>query len=159
MSDSKAGLISLATASVLVGLSPRRIQQLQQQGFIPAPVKRGQYALVGLVQGVLHYYRDENRNATKTAAASRKDDARTRLLDLEVAEREHRLIDIDEALAVVDEIMATCRTAMESIAPRVTSDLVLRDKIDTVVDVALGKMSSAFDRRAGELRKNGEVSP
>ena len=66
-----SGLIAIGQAARLLMISDERVRQLQKQGYIPRAPKRGVVPLVGAVQGYLRYLKDEERQSSKSAAASR----------------------------------------------------------------------------------------
>lgn len=150
----QAGTVTVDTMSRLLMLTPERLRQLAKEGHIPRAVK-GRYPLGPTVQGYVRYLRDEARRSSKSAAVSRKDDARTREIELRIAERENRLIDIDEHDAVLDEIVALIRSSMAGLPARATRDLAVRREIEKQVDECFRAASARLRERGAQLRASG----
>lgn len=65
MAESPLGGYDLNNIADLLDITPRRLQQLAKDGFIPKN-RRGKYPLVGSVQGYIRYLRANRTNSTKT---------------------------------------------------------------------------------------------
>jgi hypothetical protein len=105
-------LLSSALAARLLMVSPERIRQLAKEGWIERQ-GRDQFYLVDVVQGYLRFRNDSDRRAQKSAAESRVRDARAREIALRNAVREGRLIEIDEAMAIVEQMIRVFRGRFE----------------------------------------------
>jgi phage terminase Nu1 subunit (DNA packaging protein) len=97
--EETGGTISLETAARLIEATPRRVQQLVKDGWIPRPVTRGRYSLVGVVQGTIRYHKSrEKRNGetgtpdTYEASRTRYMKARAEIHEQEVQKRRGELI-------------------------------------------------------------------
>lgn len=154
--NQQAGMITLDQASRLILVSGERIRQLVKEGYIPKPGKN-QYPLVGVVQGYIRFLKDEERRTSKVAAESGLKAARQREIEMRIAEREHRLIDTSEALAVVDEIVGRYRAEFSGLAARITRDVELRKRIEAEVNGTLQRVSDLLASRAVALRTRGEA--
>lgn len=148
--------ISLAEAAELLGLTKQWINRLGRDGFVPKTA-RGRYRLVDVVQGYVRFLKDEERRTSKSASASRVQDARAREIELRTAREEHTLIETDEAIAVCDEIVGAYKSELAGLAARVTRDIDLRNKIETEVDDVCRRVAARFEQRASDLRSSGEV--
>jgi hypothetical protein len=157
-SPSQAGLISVETASKLLMISPVRVRQLVSEGYIPK-ASRNSYPLVGLVQGYIRFLKDEERRTSKSATANRVGEARAAEIELRTAERANRLIETDEALDVMDDLLATYKAEMAGIPARVTRDVTLRRKIKTELDDAFLRASARFEQSASAIRTSGAAIP
>ena len=147
----QAGLITVETAAKLLMVSPVRVRQLVKDGYIPKP-SRNSYPLVGVVQGYIRFLKDEERRTSKTATANRVGEARAVEIELRTAERAHRLIETDEAIAVVDDILGTFKAEMAGIPARVTRDVALRRKLKTEIDGAFTRATARFEQSASAVR-------
>jgi phage terminase Nu1 subunit (DNA packaging protein) len=58
MEKGSAATYSLTTIARLLTITPRRVQQLVREGYLPAPAERGRYELVGCVQGYIRYLKE-----------------------------------------------------------------------------------------------------
>src|SRR5688572_15029809 len=90
--------IDTATAARLCECSPEWIRKLSREGWIK---KQGTdlYLVVDVVQGMLRFMRDEARRSSKSASASRVQDARAREIELKVARDEAALVDMADVEA------------------------------------------------------------
>jgi phage terminase Nu1 subunit (DNA packaging protein) len=86
----KDQLITVNDLAEFTELTPRRIQQLAEQGIIPKPEKGDKYSLLGSIKGLVRYYRDSSGEATKEDRA-RKTKAEASLAEMEAAKMEGKL--------------------------------------------------------------------
>jgi hypothetical protein len=98
-----SGTISADVAARLVKVSPRRLQQLVGEGWIPKAAY-GRYTVVSVVHGYLSYRDDVEQR--RSAAASDNDlrAVRRREIEQRMAIRDRELINIVEHDAVFDVI-------------------------------------------------------
>ena len=141
-----SGLIAIGQAARLLMISDERVRQLQKQGYIPRAPKRGVVPLVGAVQGYLRYLKDEERQTSKSAAASRVTDARTREIELRIAERQRDLIPQEDARAVIGEMAAMLKAEFVGLPARVTRDLDLRRTLEQEVDASFARLAASAER-------------
>lgn len=146
--------ITATAAANLLGITAQRVGQLNRDGFIASPI-----TTETAVRGYLAFVKDEQRRASRSAVNSKKDDARTREINLRIAERSHRLIETDEAVALVDEVIGTFRQSLAGLASRTTRDLTLRKKIETDVEETLRKVADILEERGRALRESGTAGP
>ena len=149
------GLIPIGQAARLLMISDERVRQLQKQGYIPRAPKRGVVPLVGAVQGYLRYLKDEERQSSKSAAASRVTDARTREIELRIAERQRDLIPQEDARAVIGEMAALVKAEFVGLPARVTRDLDLRRMLEQEVDASFARLAASAERAQGALATGG----
>ena len=113
------GHVSAAVlGKVLDDLTPRRVQQLAQEGVIPK-ADRGKYPLVPCVQGYIRYLKDraEGRRVVSELDQARleKEQLEVRRRQLELAQTEGGLISIDDHRSVVEKISGAFRAAVLAI--------------------------------------------
>lgn len=139
----REALLSLDQAATLLMLSTERVRQLIKQGYIE---RRGvaQCTLVGAVQGYIRFLKDDERRSSKSAGASRVQDARAREIELKIAERDRRVIDVVEHDDFVAEIAGTLRSHLAGIPAKVTRDLVLRRRLEAELDGVLAKIADCI---------------
>ncbi|KTS30844.1 hypothetical protein NS228_06300 [Methylobacterium indicum] len=152
--------VPTTTLATLCGISPRRVQQLQQEGVFASETHGQWNALVCVPAFITHRVAQEHANtAARTGgAAERHQSAKAKQVEMRTAREEHRLIETAEALAVVDEIVATAKTAFAGLPPRVTRDLALRETIEGEIANIFDRLGAQFARRASELRAGGEAA-
>jgi hypothetical protein len=159
--------IDLETAARLAMCTPRWIQQLVKGGFIPK-AERGRYTVLGVVHGRIKSLQDEQNRSSKSASASRVQDARAEEIKLRLDEKRGALVAQGqaEAVNVIDEFFGGLKSDLLAIPARVTGDLALRRKIEHGIDEAFadaGKRAvTAADRVATAsetLRAPRKVKP
>ena len=95
MSDLKDFTVNASQISGLLMLSNERIRQLVNAGYIPR-IGKGKYDVIDAVQGYTHFLKDEEKQASKSAADSGLKAARQREVELRTAREEGRLVDMDD---------------------------------------------------------------
>lgn len=142
-SDQKAGLITVAQASKLLMVSGQWLRQLASKGHIPKAVK-GKYPLVAVVQGYIGFLKDEERRTSKVQADSGLKAARQREVELRIAEKEGRLVDMEDVEATFNDILGTFRAELNGIPAAVTRDMKLRVSIEQGIDGAVARSEKRF---------------
>jgi hypothetical protein len=129
----KAAPAAVTTATGLgqhLGLSRQRIVQLADEGVI-ARLDDGRFDQDQARLAYLTWLRDPARRSAKSAAASELERAKTRLIQLRIAEREKVLMRADEHFGLVDEMAGLFRTGLSSLPARIAGrDLVERRRIE-----------------------------
>lgn len=143
---SQAGMISLAQASRLLGLTDRRVQQLAKEGYIPKP-SRGMYPLVGAVQGYIRFLRDEARKGSQAENGLKA--TRQAEIEMRMAEKRRDLVARAEANAAMDEVVGEINEQFGGFPARVTRDAAFRREIEKALDVSINAIA---DRLAGAKR-------
>ncbi len=154
---SSAGNITLQVAARLIMVTDDRVLALVKQGYIPK-TGRGQYTIVGVVQGYIRFLKDGEKRSAKSAAANRVAAARAAEIELRTAERAHRLIATDEAIDFVDEIVGSLKAELSGLAARLTRDVALRRKIKAEVDGVLQRAADRCEQRSSDLRTSGSIA-
>ena len=116
----------------------------------------------------IRWLRDETRKSSKSASASRVQDARAEEIKLRLEEKRGTLLQQGqaEAINVIDEFAGGLKSDLMAIPARVTADLALRRRIEDGIDHAFadaGKRAIAAANRVttagATLRDAGAVSP
>jgi hypothetical protein len=93
--------------------------------------------------------RRERQQSPKSAAETAFQAAKTRLLEIRIAEREGRLIELDEAVESVAKMMGLLRTELSGLAAQCSRDL--RRAIDAAVNALLHRLADEGARRAANF--------
>lgn len=142
--------VTVAQAAALCGRSPSWVKQLRSEGFIPTG--RGRARLCDVIAGVVAYYEDRLKDGTKSAAANRATEARTREIELRTAERARRLIPIEDSLAIHAELAQRVRTEFSGLPARITRDVELRRKMEVEIDGIFSRLAERTRQRGEDLR-------
>jgi hypothetical protein len=151
-------LLSTVDAAQLIGKSKIWLAKLVKDGFVKPGGKHGQhnvYKPADVAQGYITYLTDEQRRSSKSATLSAVQAARAREIEMRIAREEHKLIDLDEALAVLDEIVGGLRADFSGFAASVTRDPVLRSIIEERVDEIYKRHTTSLEQKAKALRASG----
>jgi hypothetical protein len=151
------GLLSPDMAGRLLMVSGERVRQLAKEGWI-RKASPGKYNLVEVVQGYIRFRNDADRRSTKTASDSRLRDARTREVELKTAQREGRLIELDDHLEAVDEIVGIMLTGLSGLPARVTRDLQVRRDIERAINETRQQIADAAAKATSRHRAAREAS-
>ncbi|WP_156438756.1 hypothetical protein [Bradyrhizobium valentinum] len=151
-------LLTSNLAGRLLMISAERVRQLAKEGWIEKAGK-DQFYLVDVVQGYIRFRNDSERRATKSASASRVSDARAREVELRIAERERRLVELSEMIALSDQLVGMFRAELSGLPARVTRDLQIRRTIETAINDILDRIADAAVSRAGMVAEGSDTKP
>lgn len=154
--DPDQAVSSTLLASIL-DLTGERIRQLAADQVLPSAGK-GRYPLRPCVVAYQRWARDEARKATKSASASRVTDARAREIELQVAREEKRLIEVEGAEAVLDDIVGLIRSEAAGLGARVSRDSTIRAKVETEVDGIFRRADARLGERLAALQAGEEAA-
>ena len=157
MSGPLATPVSAERAADLLGITSRHLRRLVADGWIKKDAK-GKFTDLATVRGYVAYLQDEARRTSKSAAASKKDDAKTREIEQRIAIRDRTLVSTEEAIAFVDAVVGGLKSDFSGLAMRVSRDRVVRRKIESVVDDILNRASNRYRDGAAALRTGGDAS-
>lgn len=136
--------ISTSESAGLLAVSKTYVRKLAADGWI-SQAAPGRFRLGDVVAGYVKFLKDDARRSSKTASASRAQDARAREIDLRIAREEKELIPLDVATYAIDEFVTTAVREFRNIPARATRDLAVRKKLQTEIDAAL---TAVADRAA-----------
>ena len=103
-----------ATVGQILGLTSRRVTQLVADGVIKRST-RGKYSVAAAVAGYIKWLQAAQQRNAPSEARERLIEARARSIELQNEEREHRLIDTDEAIAALDEFVGIFSTELDGL--------------------------------------------
>jgi phage terminase Nu1 subunit (DNA packaging protein) len=142
--------IPLATIAKLLCVTERRVQQMADKGIIPAPEKRGEYELVGCVQGYIQFLQSADRQGTSGSdemmdAKERQAKARAEIMEMKAAQMKGDLVWAEDVRTALCNVLALFKSALRTIpsdiAPEVRmsksdgqAEKTIREKIDGTLD-------------------------
>lgn len=138
----------------LIGVTPRTIRNYIADGVVTSG-SRGKVKLVASVQGVVAAARVARPDSLLDKARARALDARTRAQEIRTAREEGHLIEMDDAMALVEDITGIFVAAIESVPARFTRDMKVRLDLEKVVFDVRTDVADRMSKRVSELR-NGE---
>jgi phage terminase Nu1 subunit (DNA packaging protein) len=99
------------------------------------------------------------RRSNDSAAADALRAARAREIEVRTAEREHKLVPLEELNFAWDFCLGTLVSNLSSVPARCTRDLVLRQTIEREIDLARNATADVYAKQAESLAKNGKAEP
>jgi hypothetical protein len=151
-------VIGAKDAARLIGKSTVWLAKLVADGFVKPGQKQGRetvYKPSNVVQGYIAFLTDEQRRSSKSATLSAVQAARAREIEMRIAREDYKLIDLEEALAVLDEIVGGMKADFSGLAASVTRDQALRSIIEEKVDEIYKRHADALEQKARALRTSG----
>jgi Helix-turn-helix domain len=146
------GVISLGEVCALLGVHATTVSRLVASGHI-TPVGRGQYVIRDVVSG---HRRFMTESAEQRGLASHRGavaDARAILLQMKIAEEDRRLMDVDEAMDIIERVARGAVAVMTMLPGRIApQDHDERTRITAIIDRAREELAAAFEAWAAELK-------
>jgi phage terminase Nu1 subunit (DNA packaging protein) len=134
-----------------IGVSRERVRQLLAEHVIEL-LSDGR---IDLDRARLAYIQQLRTRPVRSQAGDKLREARAAEIELRVAERARRLIEIEEAVDAMVAVCGAIRTEMGGVPARVTRDLALRRQIENAINDALGRVADKCDAEAAALHTGG----
>jgi hypothetical protein len=150
------GECNAETAAKLIMITVQWFNTLVRQGWIKKAGK-GRYKVVDVVQGHIRYLKDENARATKSASASRVQDARAGHIEMMTQRELGKLVEIESEIAYQSDILGTLRNELIGVPAAVTRDLEMRRLVEDGINGAVERARVKFEERAGLLRSGRAI--
>lgn len=116
MSDERPDEISTSTTAALLGVSPRRIRQLAEEGHITLH-RRGFTTVVSAVQGYIRSIKADASRAPLDTSMSRSHTAKAALTEAATARRRATLTEKAEAEQMLDLVARTAIDRLRAVRP------------------------------------------
>lgn len=139
--------------SDLLNVSPRWLAKLEEQGFAKR-LENKQFDVIDVCLGYIRWLKDDARLNNKTAGAKRKEDAQALKVEIEIAEKLGRLVDMETVELAFLEMFTAVRTEIGAVPAGVTRDLQIRAEIETLLNGAFDRCQAAFEALRQALRSN-----
>jgi hypothetical protein len=154
--EKTGGFLTTQNVGKLLMLNAERVRQLVKDGYVER-AGRNKFALIPAVQGYIRFLKDAERRASRSAAATRMQDIKTKRaeLDLKVAQKE--LLPREDLYAAADFISAAVKNEMLGLPSRITRDLDERAALEDAVRNALNRISKKIERSVGVATQGGDV--
>lgn len=141
---------SVETIAKLLQVTPRRVQQLSKEGYIPKS-SRGKYELIGSVQGYIRFLKsqindeDDDENVDGSGRhKSRLLKARADKAEIELAEIRGDIVRIDAVADIISREYSDVRTSLQSVASRCASRLVGEENHAVITSVIDAEIAAAL---------------
>ena len=156
--ENEPGIVPTPIACQLLMLSRQRLDQLAADGWI-ARVAPGRWRIVDIVQGYIRFLKDEERRRSKTATLSRVQEARAAEIELRTARDSGQIIEMAEALALVDAVVGGLKADLDGLPARVTRDMTERRKLEAELHDVLTRSADRLEQEIDPLAAGGAVDP
>lgn len=144
-------LITIPEAAAALDCSEQWIRKLCRDGWIDKPV-RGRVSFQGATTGYLRYLDDVNaRHAAKVAKESTLNEAKARLLELRIKQKDEQLIDVEECKEMLAFVVATLRECFAEFPQRCTDDPALQAKLRAEIDAILAQAEARYRKSMAEI--------
>ena len=151
MSDPGAPTYPVATIAKLLCLTPRRVQQLSQEGVIPR-AERGRYELAPSVQGYVRYLQERIAGNSKTPYDYHTEKARlvraqADRAEAELAELNGNLVSAADVAEQWGHLLANMKSRLLAIPSKTAPKLLQKERIDTIqmiLDEAMTEVLTEF---------------
>jgi hypothetical protein len=153
MADAESGTADASTIAMdvavrLIKVSPRRLQQLVADGWIPR-AGHGRYTVVGVVHGYIAYRDDLEQRRSAAISDTDLRAVRRREIEQRMAIRDRDLIDIVKHDAVFDEAIGMLKAELIGLPARITRNIEFRRLVTTlqwltIIPMALQPISRWF---------------
>jgi len=138
--------ISMAAFAGLLGVTARRCRQLAGEGLIVA-AGRGKVQLAESLRRIIAHARESRETAPLTEARAKVAQARARQLELQNMREDRRVIDVDEAQALMSELAGLFVSGLSSLPARVGGkDVGLRRRVEKECDAIRAAVVEKFER-------------
>ena len=155
----------IETIAKLLELTPRRINQLVNEGVIPRPVNRGRYELVGSVQGYIRFLRAkqiseemDDEGGSETLHKKRLMKARADIAEMEAERLTGNLVDVASVEHAWTAAGTRFRQKMLAIPHKAAPVLAAEEDIDMCCAMLEEHVHDAL-RELSNLNVEAEESP
>lgn len=146
-------LISATEGAAILGVSLTWVTRLVREGYIRSAAPR-LYRVVDVVQGYIRWLKDEERRSSKVQAESGLKAARQREVELRIAEKEGRLIDVEYVDAFFAHNGKIFREELAPVPREATRDPAMQKRIGEALTAAVDRFESRY-RVAREAMRAG----
>ena len=153
---SSSEAVSAGRMAAVLGVTPRWLRILADEGFA-VRAGRGKYDLAGTVQGALRRAAQERKGDTRIAAENRVREARAREIELRNLKQAHILVEVEEAIAVLDEMIGMFVSELSGLPARFTRDRAERERLEEDIHDLVNRVRARFLEEASSLRQSGEA--
>lgn len=149
------GRFSVEVIAKLLMLEPRRIQQLVAEGYIPKPAERGQYSLVGCVQGYIRYLKEHSKETNRGSQQQRLASAQAQKVEMENFRRMGELVTRVHADETTSGLIVMMKTGTEGLPGRLANELAGLDP-PRIYQVLQREFRNVLDQCADYLEKRAD---
>jgi len=147
--------VRVEQAAALIRVSVRRIQQLQQEGWIKRD-ENGVLSIISVVHGYLDAKDKEIEQIRLKAADNDVRRAKASLLNMSLAEKQRELVPRDEAEEFVQLLIGEVVSRLQGLPARYTRDVNERKRLDQLVGAIRSEVADIAGKLGAAFRVGGE---
>lgn len=140
--DQRPDEITTATAAALLGISPRRLRQLAEEGFITLH-RRGHTTVASAVRGYIRSIRADASRAPVDTSMARGHQAKAALIIAHTAKRRATLTERTEAEKMIQIVAETAVTRLRSITTPASLSPAIAKALKVELEVTIAKIKAA----------------
>jgi phage terminase Nu1 subunit (DNA packaging protein) len=149
-------LVSTSELGALIGLTSRRVLQLEAEGHI-ASEGRNRFRLAPAIKGFIAFKESTFEARTARAVNDRLHEAKAEAIEIENARKANALVasaraEID---TIIDQVLGPLKSDLYSIPARVTADTNVRLRIENEIDRALTEAAKRAKKAITETADAG----
>lgn len=151
-------IASTTQLAALLGLTTRRILQLEAEGHI-ASDGRNRYRLGPAIKGFIAFKESTFEARTAGAVNDRLREAKAEAIEMENLRKSRALIASAQAEieAIIDQVLGPLKADLYAVPARVTADLNVRLRIEKEIDRALMEASKRAKKSSEEVGDEEQV--
>jgi hypothetical protein len=138
-----------------LGFTSGRVSQMDREGIVHRTAS-GKFLLAESVRNYVAWARDETRRSSSSATLSRVQEARAKEIEQRTAERSRQLIPMEEARAMVIDVVGGLRAELDGLPAGITRDLALRKKIEKTLNGIFTRAADRLEKQADAAETDGE---
>lgn len=142
--------ISTAIGAALIGVTPRRLRQLADSGFVSIH-RRGYTTVSSVVSGYIRSLRAETASSPTSAASARGHSAKAQLTRAATARRQAQLTVRSEAEAVVREVAEAAVRRLRDARLPTSIPMAAGQSFRAEIAAAIGQIEQARDQALASL--------
>ncbi|MEA5529029.1 hypothetical protein VB638_05395 [Dolichospermum sp. UHCC 0684] len=149
-------IVPAEVLSAAIGIDKSRIYQLQRDGILPEPRRKGEWDLVGCVQAYLAYKLQFNQQtkdssqADLTAEKTRLTKAQADVQELLIAEKNGILINSEEAKQGWSKLVMSCRSKLLGLPTRLAFEVAAESNPTVVQELLTEAVYEALSELGGD---------
>lgn len=149
--QNEPGTITVAQASKLLMVTPRRLRQLAAEGHIPSATK-GRYPLAGVVRGYLAFLKESVERSAENPGAGLAS-AKEKETRLRLRQREAQIVDAVDVERFHSFSAGLYRRELAGLGKSVTRDPILAGQIDAALSSALDRFNARFAEALPKMKR------
>lgn len=148
--------LGVTEIAAMTGRTVRWVQNLAKDQGIEKD-GRGKYRLASVLAGLVSHYESILEKGSKSAASSRVTDARTREIELRIAQQERSLIPYEDADLAMSQFAGVVNAELSSMPARLGRDMAVRRKAEAEVHGTRQRISAALVRLSEAARTGRDL--